>query len=25
MQAYRPDTAERLTEVILDGLRPALT
>jgi hypothetical protein len=21
MQTYRPDTAERLTEVILDGLR----
>ena len=21
MQAYRPDTAERLTEVVLDGLR----
>ena len=25
MQAYRPDTAERLIEVVLDGLRPRFT
>jgi AcrR family transcriptional regulator len=25
MQAYKPDTAERLTEVMLDGLRPPAT
>ncbi|MFL6082201.1 MAG: TetR/AcrR family transcriptional regulator [Mycobacterium sp.] len=25
IQAYRPDTAERLTEVVLDGLRSAIT